>query len=52
MDDEGGGTALVFVYKRDQLVEEKYSFNSLNDLPERIAAAIRERGGTEGEIVV
>ena len=52
MDDEGGGTAFVFVYRDDTVVQQEHHFESLDDLPEHIAVVIRERGGNEGEIIV
>ena len=49
MNVEGGGAAFVFAYRDDTLVQQEYFFNALEDLPEHIAEAIRQDGGTEGE---
>lgn len=42
----------MFRYGGNQLVEERYTFDSLDELPKGIAAPIPEKGGTEGEVIV
>ena len=51
MDDEGGGSAFVFAYRDETLVQHEHFFDSLDELPDHIAEIIRQDGGTEGERV-
>ena len=44
--EDGSGTAYVF----EAFEEAKRRFNSLDDLPDDIAAAIREDGRKSGEL--
>jgi hypothetical protein len=51
MDAEGDGTAFIYVYRGDTLVQQEHFFDSLDDLPKHIAEAIRQDGGARGERV-
>ena len=50
LDEDGGGTAFVFTDHRSHVDETKYVFDSLDELPEWMAEAIREDGRLEGEL--
>ncbi len=49
LDDEGGGTVLVFVQRGSRLIEQEYSFASLDELPNHIGTPIRDDGRRVGE---
>ncbi len=53
LDEDGGGEAHVFVDYKSHIDQHKYVFDSLDredQIPEGIAAAIREDGRIEGKI--
>jgi hypothetical protein len=49
IDEDGGGTLYTFTDDGSQVVESTIDFDSLDELPENLADAIREDGGTRGE---
>ena len=48
MNDEGGGSAFVFAYRDETLVQQEHFFDSLDELPDHLAEAIRKDGGCFG----
>jgi hypothetical protein len=52
LDEDGGGTAWLFEDVGQAAEQHRFVFNSLDELPPDLAAAIREDGGTRGEITV
>ena len=49
LDEDGGGEAKWFIDHLSHVDQHKRTFDSLDELPAQIAAAIREDGRTEGE---
>lgn len=49
IDDDGGGTIRVFTDDGTGVTESVIDFDSLDDLPEGLAGAILDDGGTTGE---
>ena len=50
LDEDGGGEAKWFIDHLSHVDQHKRTFDSLDELPARIAAAIREDGRTEGRV--
>ena len=49
LDEDGGGEAKWFIDHLSHVDQHKRTFDSLDELPAQIAAAIRENGRAEGE---
>ena len=50
LDSDGGGTADVWVDHRSHIDDHHYVFESLDELPPEIGAAIVQDGRASGEI--
>lgn len=51
LDYDGGGTAFVLTDHKRQVEEHRFDFGSLEDLPAKLADAIRKDGRRQGQIV-